>query len=143
MTKFKFELQDVLDLRNYEKEAAENELSKALDVEAQINNELEYIASEYVRVKQLMKGSRDIDDIICQNNFFKFLDSKKEDALGRLAEAKIITDQKRVVLMECMKKTTALEKLKEKQTADFKADEDYRESEFIDDLATSRYKLSK
>lgn len=140
MAKFKYELQDVLDLRNYEKEAAENELSKSLEVENQINNELEFIASEYVRIKHLMKGSKDIDDILCQNNYLKLLDFKKENALERLAQAKIISEQKRQVLMECTKKTTALEKLKDKQFADFKAAEDYKESEFIDDLATSRFR---
>ena len=33
---FKFELQDVLDFRNFEQEQAQNELAKALAVETQI-----------------------------------------------------------------------------------------------------------
>ena len=85
-------------------------------------------------------NEKDIDDILCQNNYLKLLDFKKENALERLAQAKIISEQKRQVLMECTKKTTALEKLKDKQFADFKAAEDYKESEFIDDLATSRFR---
>ena len=49
---FKFELQDVLDFRNFEKDQAQNELAKSLAVETQINNNLQLIASQFIEVKK-------------------------------------------------------------------------------------------
>ena len=136
---FKFELQDVLDFRNFEKEQAQNELAKALAVEAQINNNLQIIASQFVLVKSQMNSFSDFEDIAAGNRRKILLESQKEELLKQLAEAKLVSDEKRVILAEAMKKTTALEKLKEKQLAVFNEEEDRVEAEMIDDLATGRY----
>ena len=58
----------------------------------------------------------------------------EEELLKQLAQAKLVTEQKREVLRECMKKTTALEKLKEKQLADWKQAADYEEAELLDEV---------
>ena len=131
---FKFELQDVLDFRNFEKEQAQNELAKALAVEAQINNNLQIIASQFVLVKSQMDSFSDFEDIAAGNRRKILLESQKEELLKQLAEAKLVSDEKRAILAEAMKKTTALEKLKEKQLAVFNEEEDRVEAEMIDDL---------
>ena len=120
MKKFSFELEKVLEFRNFEKEQAEGELAKALAVENEINNNLNTIARQYTAVKASMKGSSEFSDLIAQSQFYNLLNYQKEELLKQLAEAKLVTEQKRDVLRECMKKTTALEKLKEKQLADWK-----------------------
>lgn len=134
---FKFELQDVLDFRNYEKEGAQNELAKALAVEAQIKNQLQTIASKFISVRKQIDDSSDFEDIATGNRHKVLLESQKEDLLKQLAEAKIVTDEKRAALAEVMKKTTALEKLKEKQLEGWKEEADREEEAFIDDLASS------
>ena len=134
---FKFELQDVLDFRNFEQEQAQNELAKALAVEAQINNQLQNIAAQFVNVQSRMDTYTDFEDIAAGNRRKELLDSQKEQLLQELAKAKLVSDEKRAVLAEAMKKTTALEKLKEKQLEDWKEEEDRKESEMIDDLANS------
>ena len=131
---FKFELQDVLDFRNFEKEQAQNELAKALAVEAQINNNLQIIASQFVLVKSQMDSFSDFEDIAAGNRRKILLESQKEELLKQLAEAKLVSEQKREVLRECMKKTTALEKLKEKQLAEWKQADDYEEAELLDEV---------
>lgn len=134
MKKFKFELEKILEYRNYEKKAAEGELAKALAVETQINAQLEAIALKLVQMNKSMKTSYNFNDIIAQSQHTNLLNYQKEELLKQLAEAKIITEQKRSVLRECMKKTTALEKLKEKQLADWKAAADYEEAELLDEV---------
>ena len=57
--------------------------------------------------------------------------------MKQLSQAKIVSDEKRAVLDEIMKKTTALEKLKEKQLESWKEEADREEEAFIDDLANS------
>ena len=134
---FKFELQDVLDFRNFEQEQAQNELAKALAVENQINNQLQNIAEQFVSVRKQIDSSSDFEDIAIGNRRKVFLETQKEELLKQLAEAKIVSDEKRAVLAEAMKKTTALEKLKEKQLESWKEESDKEEEAFIDDLANS------
>lgn len=134
MKKFKFELEKILEYRNYEKKAAEGELAKALAVEAQINAQLEAIALKLVQMNKSMKTSYNFNDIIAQSQHTNLLNYQKEELLKQLAQAKLVTEQKRSVLRECMKKTTALEKLKEKQLADWKQAADYEEAELLDEV---------
>ena len=134
---FKFELQDVLDFRNFEKEEAQNELAKALAVEAQIKDNLQIIASQFISVKNQIDASSSFEDIAAGNSRKKFLEMQKEELLQQLAQAELVSEQKRAALAEAMKKTTALEKLKEKQLEGWKEEANREEEAFIDDLASS------
>ena len=132
--KFVFELQKVLEFRDFEKQQAEGELAKALAVETQINDNLKKIAQNYAAVKASMKGSLDFQDVMAQSQYNNLLEQQKEELLKQLAQAKLVSEQKREVLRECMKKTTALEKLREKQLADWKQAADYEEAELLDEV---------
>ena len=132
--KFVFELQKVLEFRDFEKQQAEGELAKALAVETEINDNLKKIAQNYAAVKAQMKGSLNFQDVMAQSQYNNLLKYQKEELLKQLAQAKLVTEQKREVLRECMKKTTALEKLKEKQLAEWKAAVDYEEAELLDEV---------
>lgn len=138
MKKFSFQLEKVLEYRTFEKEQAEGELAKALAVENEINENLKTIAMQYATVKQQMKGSTDFQDVVSQSQYNNLLDYQKEELLKQLAEAKLVSEEKRKVLRECLKKTTALEKLKEKQLDDYKAAADHEEAELLDDMATAK-----
>ena len=135
--KFKFDLQDILDFRNFEKEQAEAELAKALAVETEIKNNLQNIASQFISLKKTMDGSSNFEDIAAGSTHKKFLEFQKEELLKQLAQANVVTEEKRAILAEIMKKTTALEKLKEKQQEGWKEESDKEEENFIDDLANS------
>ena len=134
---FKFELQDVLDYRNFEQEQAQNELAKALAVETLINNQLDTIAKNFISVRKQIDASTDFEDIAIGNRRKVLLETQKEDLLNQLAQAKLVSDEKRAILAEAMKKTTALEKLKEKQLEGWKEESDKEENDFIDDLANN------
>lgn len=140
MKKFSFELQKVLEFRNFEKQQAEGELSKALVVENEINENLKKIAQQYLALKQSMKGSTDFEDVISSSQYSNLLDYQKEELLKQLAEAQVVTEQKREVLRECMKKTTALEKLRDRQKDEWKAAADYEEAETMDDIKNTIHK---
>lgn len=135
---FKFELQDILDFRNFEKEQAEAELAQALAVETEIKNKLQNIAAQFVAVKSQIDSTKNFEDIAAGNRHKKFLDYQKEELLKQLAEANIVTEEKRAALAEIMKKTTALEKLREKEEEAYKEQVDKEENEFIDDLANAQ-----
>ena len=134
MKKFAFELQKILEFREFEKKEAEGELAKALAVENDINSKLEQIALQYTAVKDLTKGSHDFNEIVGRSRHLNFLDLQKEELLKQLAQAKLVTEQKREVLRECMKKTTALEKLRDKQLEEWKQAAEYEEAELLDEV---------
>lgn len=139
MKKFSFELQDVLDFRNYEQEQAEAELGKALAVENEINQNLELLAQQLVAAKEESKKTKDFNDFMAFSNFSKLIDYQKEELLKQLAEAKIVSEQKRQVLVECMKKTSALEQLKEKQLEEYNQAVKNQNKKFIDELGSQGY----
>ena len=56
-----------------------------------------------------------------------------------MAEAKLVSEQKREILKKCMQKTDALEKLKEKQLEEWKMAENLEDGDFSDDIVTGRY----
>ena len=134
MKKFTFELQKVLEFRDFEKQQAEGELAKALAVKTEINENLKKIAQNYAAVKARQEGSLSVQDFMAQSKYNKLLEYQKEELLKQLAQAKLVTEQKREILRECMKKTTALEKLREKQLADWKQAADYEEAELLDEV---------
>ncbi len=140
MAKFKYDLQEILEYRNFQKDEAQAELGKALSVENEIQENLNQIAKQYLQTKRNMKDSVNIEDIFSESKFNNLLNYQKEELLKQLSSAKLVTEEKRKKLQEIIQKTTALEKLKENQYDQFVKNEEYLEAEEFDDLATLKYK---
>lgn len=140
MKKYSFELEDILEYKKIDQEQAEQEFAKALSVENEIQQKIEYIAQQYLITKEKFKNTKNFDLIISQNQYFNLLDFQKEELLKELAQAKIITEQKKEILQEKMKATSALEKLKELDKEEYDQLVNFEENEFIDDLATTHFK---
>ena len=142
MKKFSFELEKILEFRNFEKQEAEAELAKALSKESEIKSKLEIIAKQMIISNQSLDKSSSFEDVITQSRYNNLLNHRKEELLQELTQANLITEEKRSVLAECMKKTVALEKLKEKRKEEWKTAYDYEEAEEIDE-ASSHLKPEK
>lgn len=136
MKKFKFELEQVLEIREFERQQAEGELSKCIAVENEINENLAIIANQYDALKKSTKGSLDFSEMMGQSQYANLLDYQKEQLLLQLAQAKLETEEKRKILTECMKKTSALEKMKELQYEDFKLEVKRKENRRIEELSS-------
>lgn len=136
MKKFKFELEQVLEIREFERQQAEGELSKCISVENEINENLAIIANQYDALKKSTKGSLDFSEMMGQSQYANLLDYQKEQLLLQLAQAKLETEEKRKVLTECMKKTSALEKMKELQYEDYKLELNQKENRRIEELSS-------
>ena len=136
MKKFNFELEEVLEVRNFEQKQAEAEVAKCLNVENQINENLQKIAQQYVAVKTVMKGSKNFDDIRSQSQFNNLVAFQKENLLKELAQAQIETQKKREILKECMKKTQALEKMKEIKFNEYKEEIKKTKNKRIEEISS-------
>ena len=138
MKKFKFELEKILEFRDFEKQQAEGELAKALAVETEIQNNLKKIAEQYAALDKYMSGSLDFNDMVSMSRNKSLLNYQKEELLKQLAQAKLVSEEKRKILQECMKKTSALEKMKEIQLNQYKEELKQAEKKRLQALAVSK-----
>ena len=135
MKKFSFELEKILEFRNFEKQEAEAELAKALSKESEIKSNLEIIANQMIVSNKSVDKSTSFDEIIAQSRYKDLLNYQKDELLKELTQANLVTEEKRSILAECMKKTIALEKLKEKRKEEWKTASDYEEAEAMDEAS--------
>ncbi|MBQ0039593.1 MAG: flagellar export protein FliJ [Treponema sp.] len=139
MKKFEFKMQKILDLRQYEQKQAEAELGKANAEVARIQAKLDDIAHKKAHTVTTYNTETDFTIVNQIQQFFKVLDIKKEEYLQELVSAQMVADQKRAVVLECMKKTKALEKLREKHLAKWKIEEARKEEVVVDDMVNGRF----
>lgn len=143
MKKFRFELQDILDVKKFEEDSATAELAKALAVETEIQNKLDSVASQYVAAKNDLKGGTDARNFIAGHQFYKLLEYQKEELLKELAEANLVTEEKRKILTEIMQNTRALEKLKEEALSEYNARVNLEEENNADEINSIRFNINK
>ena len=139
MKKFVFSMQKVLDLREFERKQAEAELGRALAEETKIQQTLEMVAQQRVSSIAAADKMSDLHELYNINQYFALLDQRKEQLLRNLAQAKIVTEQKRDAMREAMKKCKVLEQLKETRRAAWKKSALKEEEITIDDIVTSRF----
>lgn len=143
MKKFRFELQDILDVKKFEEDSATAELAKALAVETEIQNKLDSVASQYIAAKNDLKGGTDARSFIAGHQFYKLLEYQKEELLKELAEANLVTEEKRKILTEIMQNTQALEKLKEEALSEYNARVNLEEENNADEINSIRFNINK
>ena len=139
MKKFNFSLQKVLDFREFEKKQAEAELGKAVAEETKIQNTLDMIAKQHASSVVAADSMKDINDMLYVQNYFRLLDYQKEQALTALAQAQVITEEKRDVMRNAMKNCKVLENLRDSRKDAWKKDNIKAEENTIDDIVTSNY----
>ncbi len=138
MKKFSFELEDVLNFRKFEQQQAEIELGKAVQTEKEIQDNLDLLAAQKSSVKKSMKDSKDFSAISNASGYYDFIKKQTEFLFAKMAEAKLVTEEKRKILNRCMQRTDALESLKKEDFAEYRREALSEEDKENDDIATSR-----
>jgi len=139
LKKFVFELEQLLNLRKYEQDQAQIELGKAVQVERQIQDGLDTLAQQYVATKKLTSGQTDFAAIAKTQQFYQFIKQQQEKLMNDMAQAKIVTEEKRGLFNAAMQKHESLKKLKERQFAIFKEEQKKAEAKALDDIVTAKY----
>lgn len=139
MKKFKFELESLLSLRKYEQEQAQIELGKAVSVETKIQSDLDALAEQYATVKKQGEGERDFAKIAEAQQFYSFVKYQQEQLFAQMAQAKLVTEEKRAAFNAAMQKTESLKKLRERKLEEHKAAQKKEEAKFLDDISTYKY----
>lgn len=141
MKQFNFSLQKVLDYREFEKKQAQTELGKAVAVETKIQNTLDMIAESRAKSVQETDRMKDLNSLYNAGLYFKLLNQRRDELLEELAKAKVVTNEKRRVMIEAMKKVKVLETLKDHRKEAWKHEQLKIEDDQIDDIVTSRYRF--
>ena len=139
MKRFNFSLQKVLDFREFEKKQAEAELGKAVAEETKIKDNLDTIARSYAENVRAADEAKDITGMLAAQNYFRFLNQQKEEALISLAQAQVVTEEKREKMQDAMKNCKVLENLRDKKIAAWKKENFRAEESEIDDIVTSKW----
>ena len=143
MKKFSFELEQILNLRQFQQEQAQIELGKAVSEEARIQDGLNTLALQHSQVKKEISGSKDFFSISQGQKYFSFLKLQEERLLEDLASAKIVTESKRQLFKEALQKTESLKKLKEQKLKEHRQLEEKEDDDNVDDIVTSSYGTEK
>ena len=138
MKKFTFPLEDVMKYREYLQNEAELALGKAMAVEHDIQMRIDEVASQYASLAEKMRGSTDFNDIARANDFYAVLDQQKTYLLEKMAEAKLVSEQKRKDMQEAMQKTESLRKLRDRQFDEYKDAEMNEANDIADDMTNAR-----
>ena len=139
MKQFSFSLEKILDLRKFEKKQAEAELGKALSEESKIQGCLDTIANERVSTNHDSDSSHDIFSLMRNQQYLKLLKIKESKYLNELSQAKMVSEEKRNVLIEAMKKEKVLTKLREAKLREYNKSLNKAEDITNDDVVTARY----
>ena len=139
MKKFVFELEQLLKLRKYEQDQAQIELGKAVQVEQQIQASLDSLARQYAATKKMTSGQNDFSVIAKTQQFYQLIKQEEERLFKEMAQAKLVTDEKRALFNAAMQKHESIKKLKEKQYEAFKSEQKKLEAKALDDIVTSKY----
>lgn len=133
MKRFSFNLQKLLQLREFEEKNAKTALAAAVSEAERIKNELKSIAIERVRVNKTRNENVDTLFLITLEHYVNRLDVRKEELLENLAEAELLIEQRRAVFAAAMQKRSVLDKLKEKQYLSWRKENARAEESALED----------
>jgi len=143
VAKFKYRMQNILDVKQKLETQAKNEFAIAAAV---VNEEEEKLQALYDRMngyreylRKIQTGTLDFKEIKETTQSIESLKYIIEEQKKVLVKAQKVLEVKRVALAEAMQDVKTHEKLKEKEFAQFMADEAARESKEIDELVSYRF----
>lgn len=143
MSNFKYELQNVLNLREQQENIKQKEYAEALDVlktEKTIKNQIdESIYNNRQMLKDAVSDYIDPKRIRLQQNYQQRLKKEQVIAIKKVEKASLKTEKQRLELLEAMKNKKTLETLKEKKREEFIEEEKKVEQQIIDEIVSFAY----
>ncbi len=133
MKRFSFNLEKLLQLRGFEEKNAKTELAAAISAAERIKLDLRNTAAERVRVNKTRNDTVDIRSLMAVENYVNRLDLRKEELLEQLAAAELTIEEKRKSFTAAMQKRSVLDKLKEKQFAQWRKESMSAEENALED----------
>jgi len=116
MKKFNFNLQKALNLRKYREDECKIALGQATGVLTGIENEIEETAA--CRLDAEQKRFSGTEDMLLWDNYIMRLDQSAARLERDAERARVVVEEKKAAFIEASRDVKALEKLKEKRSAE-------------------------
>ena len=143
MAKFKYNMQNILDIKIKLETQAKNEFSEAnakYQIEKDKLQELVLKRVQYEeKLKNSLSGDLNITDISINKKDINSIKSVIRTQLANVKRAEDELEEKRIALNELMKDRKTHEKLREKKFEEFQKDEKDSETKEIDELVSFTY----
>ncbi len=143
MNKFKFKLETVLKVKIRVEELRQKELRQAEVLRYQAERQLllrqQEVAQTINNYREDLQKKIDVYQAVNYDRFLKWLNKQVDLATGHLEKCSRQVAEARNRLIEASRDKKVLEKLKEKAYAEYKAEEQRLENNFLDELGTGAF----
>jgi flagellar export protein FliJ len=132
MPRFRFTLESVLRLRNQKRDACRRDLGAAVTQWQQLETQHQQVLGEQAELREYLKqlskaGTVEVGMVSRCHMHLAQLEKLHWEALLACEEAQQVVDAKRQILVEADREVKSLEKLEQKQSAEFLREQDHRE----------------
>ncbi|MDR2484356.1 MAG: flagellar export protein FliJ [Treponema sp.] len=137
MKRFRFELEKVLELREYRERETEIELGKAVGILTQIEHNIAALTGERARAveKRLASSRTTTADVLAFDRYILRLDNTKAALLDEAAKAERKVEEAREVYIEASRDRKILDNMKERRQKEYRKRMFAEETKILDDLA--------
>jgi flagellar FliJ protein len=135
-----FRLQTLLRLRIAERDERRSELAKALRAEALLLAEQERLSGEQVELTERQRrlkspGEVNVDELLSTHRYDVVLAAQGRQLAGQVAQVAAETERRRLAVVEADRQVRVLEKLRERQAAADRKQDERREARQYDEIA--------
>jgi len=149
MKRFRFELEQVLELRQFREEQTRIDLGQAVGALSAIENEIKSMAQARVTAtRQRFSGvasgigndpqkaalPNSQPDMLVWDNYIARLEQETERLLKKAAEAELVVEEKRNIYMKASSELKVMEKLKEEEKKKYRKEALSAETRTLDDM---------
>jgi flagellar FliJ protein len=142
--RFKFNLEKVLELRQYGEQEAKNELGRAISILNSIENKIKQNAIIHNQAaRERFEGIYAADGVIASGGALSMvawdayilrLEQEAERLMEEAAQAELVVEEKRNLYLEASRELKVMEKLKEKREAEYRKEMFASETRELDDM---------
>ncbi|MDR1839361.1 MAG: flagellar export protein FliJ [Treponema sp.] len=136
MRKFKFNLEKVMQLREFKEEECKIALGQAISILNMIENEIKETALK--RHNAAIRRFADVVETIAWENYILRLDQHAQMLTEKAAQAQMVVEEKRALYLEAQRDLKTIENLKEKRQKEYRKEMLNYEMAEIDDLTAAR-----
>ena len=140
MKRFNFNLEKVLELRQYREQEAKNELGRAISILNTIENNIKQNALVHSSaVQERFTGLNSAENsgilsMLAWDNYILRLEQEAQRLMEEAAQAELVVEERRSQYLEASRELKVMEKLREKREKEYRKEVFAAETRELDDM---------
>jgi len=143
--RFSFNLEKVLELRQYREQEAKNELGRAISILNTIENNIKQNALVHSRAVHERFTGINADNgmlsMLAWDNYILRLEQEAQRLMEEAAQAELVVEERRNQYLEASRELKVMEKLREKRAAEYRKEVFAAETRELDDMWRDKNKI--